>query len=101
MATNYDNELITIKALDLLFYNYTDEMLSEMLANREFSHVWDKYIDLDKLTHMQIWEGFLYKMSYEAKSYLISVALKHWGDEAKQNYHQTMMFRKMAKDSIQ
>ncbi len=82
MNTELSKEIVGIKALNLLFFNYTTEMLEEMKTIREFNHCWENYVNLKEQTYMQIWELYLTKISYKGQIALLEIALKYFGDEA-------------------
>ena len=79
----YINQLKGIKALDLLFYNYSQEQLNEMLQIKDFQNIWNNYLDENQQTHPQLWDWFNYKMNIETKLALLEMADKYYGIEAK------------------
>lgn len=52
MNTELAKEIIGIKAINLLFFNYTEDMLEEMKTIREFNHCWENYVNLKEQTYM-------------------------------------------------
>ncbi|MDR6548491.1 hypothetical protein J2810_004581 [Chryseobacterium rhizosphaerae] len=86
MNTEFSKEIIGMRALNLLFYNYTTEMLNEMLSIREFKHCWENYVNLEEQTHMQIWDFFFNKISFKTQTRLLEISLKHYGEEAAKHY---------------
>jgi len=86
MKTELKSEMVGIKALNLLFFNYSTEMLDEMKELREFRHCWENYVDLKKQTYMQIWELYLTKISYKTQMHLLEIALKYYGEEADRSF---------------
>ncbi|MDV4099061.1 hypothetical protein CMT22_17705 [Elizabethkingia anophelis] len=86
MNSELSKEIIGIKALNLLFFNYSNEMLDEMLNIREFKHCWDNYVSLKEQTYMQIWELYLTKISYKTQSLLLEIAMKYYGEEATRSF---------------
>ncbi len=86
MNTEFNKEMIGIKALNLLFFNYTTEMLDKMKELREFRHCWENYVNLKEQTYMQIWELYLTKISYKTQIHLLEIALKYYGEEAQRSF---------------
>lgn len=86
MNTELSKEIIGMKAINLLFFNYTSEMLDEMLSIREFKHCWENYVSLKEQTYMQIWEFYLTKISYKSQILLLEIALKYYGEEATRSF---------------
>lgn len=86
MNTELSKELIGIKALNLLFFNYDQKMLNEMLQIREFKHCWTNYVDLKKSTYMQIWEFYLSKISVKSQIKLLEIGNKYYGEEAAKHF---------------
>ena len=86
MKKEFKNQIVGIKALNLLFFNYTTEMLDEMKELREFRHCWENYVDLKEQTYMQIWELYLTKISYKGQIALLEIALKYYGEEAEKGF---------------
>lgn len=86
MNTELSKEIIGIKAINLLFFNYTQDMLEEMRNIREFNHCWENYVNLKEQTYMQIWEFFLTKISYKGQALLLEIALKYYGEEATRSF---------------
>ena len=86
MKKEFKNQIVGIKALNLLFFNYTTEMLDEMKELREFRHCWENYVDLKEQTYMQIWELYLTKISYKGQIALLEIALKYYGEEAERGF---------------
>ena len=86
MNTEFNKEMIGIKALNLLFFNYTTEMLNEMKELREFRHCWENYVNLKEQTYLQIWELYLTKISYKSQIELLEIALKYYGEEAQRSF---------------
>lgn len=86
MNTEKLKEIVGIKALNLLFFNYTTEMLEEMKKVREFNHCWENYVNLNEQTYMQIWELYLTKISYKGQIALLEIALKYFGEEATEGF---------------
>lgn len=86
MNTELSKEIIGIKALNLLFFNYTQDMLEEMKTVREFNHCWENYVNLKEQTYMQIWELYLTKISYKGQISLLEIALKYFGEEATEGF---------------
>lgn len=86
MNTELSKELIGIKALNLLFFNYDQEMLNEMLSIREFNHCWLSYVNIKKETYMQIWEVYLTKISVKSQIMLLEIANKYYGEEADKHF---------------
>lgn len=86
MNKEFSKEIIGIKALNLLFFNYTEEMIKEMRSIREFNHCWENYINFNEQTYMQIWELYLSKISYKTQILLLEIALKHYGEEATRSF---------------
>lgn len=52
MNTELAKEIIGIKTINLLFFNYTEDMLEEMKTIREFNHCWENYVNLKEQTYM-------------------------------------------------
>ena len=86
MNTELSKEITGIKALNLLFFNYTQEMLEEMLQIREVKHCWENYVDLKEQTYMQIWEVYLTKISVKSQIKLLEIANKYYGEEADNHF---------------
>lgn len=86
MNTELSKEIIGIKVLNLLFFNYTTDMLEEMKTVREFNHCWENYVSLKEQTYMQIWELYLTKISYKGQIALLEIALKYFGEEATRSF---------------
>ncbi|PWN59227.1 hypothetical protein [Chryseobacterium oncorhynchi] len=86
MNTELSKEIIGIKAINLLFFNYTNDMLEEMKTIREFNHCWENYVNLEEQTYMQIWELYLTKISYKGQISLLEIALKYFGEEATEGF---------------
>lgn len=95
---NFQNQLEGIKALDLLFYNYTNEQIEEMLQIDDFNYVWKTYIDLEKLTYMQLWELYNTKMNLETRLSLLEIANKYYGQEAKEGIAFGLKVKRMFKE---
>ena len=100
MNRNFSKEIIGIKELNLLFFNYSQEMLEEMLDIREFKHCWENYIDLNKLTYMQLWEVFLTKISYKTQIRLLEIAVKYYGEEATKSFDNAVVIDDLVKKHI-
>ena len=86
--------------MNLLFFNYSQEMLEEMLDIREFKHCWENYIDLKKLTYMQLWEVFLTKISYKTQIRLLEIAVKYYGAEATKSFDNAVVIDDLVKKHI-
>ncbi len=100
MNTELSKEIIGIKALNLLFFNYTQDILEDMLQIREFSHCWTNYVDLKEQTYMQIWEIFLTKISVKGQLKLIEIANKYYGEEASTHFENAIATEKMLQAHI-
>ena len=100
MNTELSKEIIGIKALNLLFFNYTQEMLDEMLKIREFNHCWINYVDLKEQTYMQIWELYLTKISVKGQLKVLEIALKHYGEESTNHFENAVATEKMLEAHI-
>lgn len=100
MNTELSKEIIGIKALNLLFFNYTTEMLNEMKTVREFNHCWENYVDLKEQTYMQIWEFFLTKISFKSQLKLMEIALKYYGEESSNHFVNAIATEKMLEAHI-
>lgn len=87
MKTEVSKEITGIKMLNLLFFNYSQDMLDEMLSIREWKHCWENYMDFKEQTYMQIWELYLTKISYKTQMLLLEIARKHYGDEALRSFN--------------
>lgn len=91
MNTELSKEIIGIKALNLLFFNYTTDMLEEMKTVREFNHCWENYVSQKEQTYMQIWELYLTKISYKGQISLLEIALKYYGEEATKGFEHAIV----------
>lgn len=100
MKVELSKEIIGIKALNLLFFNYTREMLDEMLQIREFNNCWINYVDLNEQTYMQIWEFYLTKISFKSQLKLMEIALKHYGEESTKHFANAVATEKMLEAHI-
>lgn len=86
MNEELSKQVIGIKMLNLLFFNYSSQMLDEMLSIREWKHCWENYVNLKEQTYMQIWELYLTKISYKTQTRLLEIAQKYYGEESMQSY---------------
>ncbi|WP_123838411.1 hypothetical protein [Chryseobacterium oncorhynchi] len=100
MNTELSKELIGIKAINLMFFNYTQDILEEMKTIREFNHCWENYVNLKEQTYMQIWELYLTKISYKGQTLLLEIALKYYGEEATRSFENAIATEKMLEAHI-
>lgn len=95
MNTNFSTEIIGIKSLNLLFFNYDSAQLEEMLAIRELNHCWVEYLNENEQTYMQLWEFYLSKVSYKTQILLLEIAMKYYGEEAKRSFDNALAVDRM------
>lgn len=100
MNKEFLKEIVGIKVLNLLFFNYTNEMLKEMKTVREFNHCWENYVNLEEQTYMQIWELYLTKISYKGQISLLEIALKYFGEEATGSFEYAIVTDALVQENI-
>ena len=101
-----NEQLITIDALVLLFWDYRTEDINELKKRSDdFEYVWNEYVegrDRERWpqTYHLLWELWLTKFSNRTKRVLIKYALERFGDEKRRGLEQADMFDKMMKAHI-
>lgn len=101
---NFDS-LVTMRALSLLFYNFTGDQIKELKKTREFAHVWDELeykAKKKKWSSIPDYEFFsvFTKTSYETQSEIIRVAFERYEDESRKGIEYDQSFKEMMRDKI-
>lgn len=101
----YFEQLVTMRALSLLFYNFTRDQIIELKKIREFDHVWS---ELERKAIKKKWfsipdtEFFniFCHVSYETQSEIVRVAFEKYGDEARKGIKSDQEMKELFRKQI-
>lgn len=83
-TSRYRIELTTIRALNLLFYNYTEPDIEALCAHQTFAYTWNEYLGGGTRTVelTQFWDIWSSKWDFETQGFVTDYAMKRYGEEA-------------------
>lgn len=86
LTSKYRLELTTIRALNLLFYNYTREDITALCEHPTFAHTWEEYLGGGTRTVglTEFWDIWSRKWDYETQGVVTNRAMMRYGEEAYQ-----------------
>ena len=84
LTSKYRIELTTIRALNLLFYNYTREDIEALCQHRAFAYTWREYLGGGERTVelTEFWDIWSSKWDFETQGVVIDRAMMCYGEEA-------------------
>lgn len=84
LTSKYRLELTTIRALNLLFYDYTREDIAALCEHPTFAHTWDAYLGGGTRTVelTEFWDIWSRKWDYETQGFVTDYAMRRYGEEA-------------------
>lgn len=91
------NDLITLRCLSLLFYNFVSDDIDELRKVQEFNHCWDELLHKAKIKKwgsipdMEFYSLFS-NVSYETQAVIIEHAKKKYGEEARRGAYYAVDF---------
>lgn len=102
----FHEQLVTMRALSLLFYNFTREQIDELKKVREFNHEWSKieaYVKRKKSFSIPEERFYLLfaHVSYETQSEIIRVAFEKYEVESRTGINEDQSMKKMFASMIE
>ena len=84
LVSQYRIELTSIRALNLLFYNYSSEDINALKKHRAFDYTWNEYLGggTRTVTLEDFWEIWSIKWYYETQAFVLDHAMERYGEEA-------------------
>lgn len=84
LTSKYRLELTTIRALNLLFYNYTTEDIAALCEHPAFAYSWREYLGGGTRTVelTEFWDLWSSKWDFETQGVVTDRAMMRYGEEA-------------------
>lgn len=82
---NFQNEIIALRAIKLLAYNYRYDDIISLCRMPEFNYLWNKYSDRNDTHLVFLWDVFL-QINAKEQDEVIKLALDRYSQEAASSF---------------